>query len=194
MNLFHWDLVANQSKRWHGYGRFFRLLVAQGEISVTATYARAGSVTSKILAGIGVDLRHPETGEGFISLDFQSEATQQIKVLVTDLPSTDNRLTGEISVQGALDVVPSGGTSRLLTKVTLPVSTAHELLPLDLSRQKAIINFKFPVWLGVDNTVSASNGFYLPAGSDWIDENKAALWVYTTTASNEVNIFQDLKI
>lgn len=192
MNLFEWDLVAGQEKRWHGYGKFFRILVAQGSVEVAANYARGGSVSSQMLAGIGVDLRH-ESGDGFISLSFKSETTQTIKVLVSDLPTTDNRLTGEISVDGSLNVLAVGGTTRALSSVTLPTSTAYELLPVDTGRLKALINFEFEVWLGVDNTVTNANGFRLAAGSDWIDENAGALWVYTTTAGNVVVIMEDRK-
>lgn len=193
MNLFELDLVAGQQNIWFGYAKFFRILVAQGSVSVTARYARGSSITSTMLAGIGVDLRHYETGDGFISLAVTSQINQTVKILVSDLPTTDNRLTGEVSVDGSLDVLQIGGASRDLFKTTLTNNTASLLLPAQSGRLKAIVNFKFDAWLGLDNSVTDTTGFKIEGGSDWIDENAGELWVFTKTAGNVVTVLGDYK-
>lgn len=160
-----------------------RILQGQGDIRVTVHYANGENIESDMLAGIGIDLRNVDTGEPFVGITFRSSQTETIKVLVSNFPTTDSRLVGDINVQGELDTVSRGGTSRSHGGSTFTAGVANVLLPPVPSRIRALIQFEGDVYLGSSNSVTATTGIYVPAGSEWIDTNRSWLWAYAPTAS-----------
>lgn len=192
MDLFNVELTAGVISPFDGVGgRYLRILSGADDIEFTVLYSR-GSMSSKILAGIGIDLSHPETGEPFKGIRFKSGATQVIRVLVSWFPSTDSRLAGDVDINGLLSVVNSGGSLRDSSVVAVDAATATKLLDADIDRLKAALNFSGDCFIGKDGTVTNVNGYPVTGGTDWVDENTGELWVYSVGAIS-VRILQDLK-
>jgi hypothetical protein len=107
MQKFNWQLTAGQRKTWYGTGRFLRLLKAAGNVTIEVEYEspETGRISSGIIQGIGVDLSHPDSHVRFKSIAFESDQSETIEVLVTEFPSADSRLSGEVTVQNAVSVV-----------------------------------------------------------------------------------------
>lgn len=192
MILFDWELKAGQVKPWWGTGRYMRILTGHGDLEIQAIYNGGASQSSKIIAGIGVNLSDPESGAPFRGIYFTSPTDQTIRVLVTHLESTDSRLAGDVDVNGVLSVVNAGGLYRENSKLTLPAGVATKILAADVARLKAAVHFVPAVFLGADNTVDSSSGFPLSAGSDWVDENVNELWAYSV-AGGDVFVIEDKK-
>ena len=174
MQLFSWNLEAGVDNHWPGTGRYMRILQGQGDLRVKVHYANGDNIESDMLAGIGVDLRGWQDGAAFNGITFRSSQTETIKVLVSNFPTTDSRLVGDIAVQGDLDTVPFGGNEReALSKVW--AASIAELLPADNNRVKATIYSDSAVnyYYGPDG---ADFVFQTPPGTYYIDENRAALY------------------
>jgi hypothetical protein len=192
MNLFYVDLVAGLIATFDGVGgRYLRIMEGTGDIEFEVRYGR-GSIKSKIVTGIGVDLSHPDTGESFTGITFKSDTTKQIRVCISHFPTTDSRLVGDLNLNGTMDVVNLVPATRSLGRPTYLAATATQILPADTNRIKTLVSFSTDVYLGLDNTVSAANGRIWPAGQILIDENTAALWVYSVGAGN-ADFLQDRK-
>lgn len=192
MILFDWELKAGQVNPWWGTGRYLRILSGNGDLEIQAIYNGGASQSSKIIAGIGVNLSDPESGDPFRGIYFTSPTDQTIRVLVTHLESTDSRLAGDVDVNGVLSVVNAGGLFRSHSKITMVANVPTKILDADVSRLKAALNFSAPVVLGADNAVTLADGFPLSANSDWIDENVNELWALSASAC-DVRIIQDKK-
>lgn len=146
-------------------------------------------------------------GERFYALEIKNLGdVQDVEFEISDREKFDNRATiastgdalpvevvaGAIDLNGLLQLVNNGGANRALSVV--PVGAGAKVMVLDANtdRLKAALNFSADCYLGVDNTVSAATGYPVQAGTDWVEENTAALWVYSAGA-NSVRILQDLK-
>jgi hypothetical protein len=147
------------------------------------------------------------SGERFYGLDIKNTGdAQEVEVEISDREKFDNRATiastgdalpvevvaGAIDLNGLLQLVNNGGSSRALSVVLVAAGAKVQLLGVDTDRLKAALNFSADCFLGLDNTVSAATGYPVAAGTDWVEENTAALWVYSAGV-NSVRIFQDLK-
>lgn len=157
---------------------------------------------------------HP--GQGFVCKGdndrfFALEITnlgdaQTIEFEVSDREKFDNRATiaatgdalpvnvtgGAIDLDGLIQIVNAGGASRAAGVVNVPANTATLLRDANINRLKLAAHFPVDVFVGINNTVSAANGFPMAANSKWIDENTAALWVFSVTACN-IPFIEDLK-
>lgn len=186
MKLIEWPLVAGISNTLYGQGRYLRILSAEFPVTVKTDTNH----DSLILGGIGFDLgrqEFDEEGRPFIQpfqrLDFISEQTQTIKILVSEFPTTDSRLTGDVDINGLISVVQSGGSTRTSKNVEIPAGVAVEVLAVDLNRIEAEISFNGAGRVGFDNTLSAVTGFPVTAGSSWSDKNTGAFWFYSDEAT-----------
>lgn len=110
-------------------------------------------------------------------------SVQNIDFDISDGNKFDNR--AKIDTTGVMNVKVVQGakpTSRTFPAViTLAAGVAQQILGVDLTRAKANIYFSALTYLGADNTVNASNGYPINAGSDMGDENTAALWAFSPT-------------
>lgn len=192
MNLFNVDLVAGISSTFDGVtGRYLRIMDGAGEVEFEVRYER-GSIKSKIVTGIGIDLSHPETSEPFKSIIFKSETTKQIRVLVSHLPSTDSRLVGDLNLNGTMNVINQVASVRSLGQAAYGAAVAAKVLSFDANRLKTAITFSTDVYLGIDGAVTNLTGWFWPAGQIWVDENQAELWVYSVGAGT-AKFIQDKK-
>jgi hypothetical protein len=192
MNLFYVNLVAGIASTFDGItGRYLRIMDGPGEVEFEVRYER-GSIKSKIVTGIGIDLSHPDTQEPFKSIIFKSDADKQIRVLVSHFPSTDSRLVGDLNLNGTMNVINQVASVRALGQQAYGAAAATQILPTDLNRLKTAVTFNTDVYLGIDNTVTNLTGWFWPAGQIWIDENQAPLWVYGVGAGT-AKFIQDKK-
>jgi hypothetical protein len=139
----------------------------------------------------------------FYALEITNKGgAQTIDFEVGDREKFDNRATiastGDalpVTVTGGsglIQIVTNGGTIRGAGVVAIPANTATLLRPQNTDRIKIAFNFPANVFLGINNTVTAANGFPMSAGSIWVDENTAAIWIFSTTAIN-VPFIEDIK-
>ncbi len=192
MNLIPSKLEAGITNVHFVMGRYFRLLNGAGDFKVVAHHRNGGSLSTTMIAGLGVDLSNPDSGEPYVRLEITSEAAQDVRVLSSFFPSSDSRLTGDVDINGLLSVVNNGGSMRNSGAIAVPGAGAIQLRATDLNRLKCAFHFPIDVWLGKDNTVTAANGFPLLGGSKWVDENTAEIWAYFGAACS-VPFFEDLK-
>lgn len=192
MNLIPINLDAGVVSVSHVMGRYFRLLNGSGDFKVVAHHRGGGSLSTIMIAGLGVDLSSPDTGEPYVRLEVTSLVAQEVRVLSSFFPSSDSRLTGDVDINGLLSVVNNGGSMRNSGVIAVAGAGAVELRATDLNRLKCAFHFPVDVYLGKDNTVSAANGFPLLAGSKWVDENTSAIWAYFGGACS-VPFIEDLK-
>ena len=187
MNLFSWDLQAGVDNYWPGAGKYMRILSGQGDLRVKVHYANGENIESDMLVGIGIDLRSVDSGEPFVGITFRSSQTETIKVLVSNFPTTDSRLAGDIEISGSVDtrvvnvpdvnVVNSVGTQRTSTYGLFFDTNPKLVLLENANRKKAVIQFDVAVYIGVSSGgAQVHSGIYLPAGSTWIDDNTQPLW------------------
>lgn len=132
--------------------------------------------------------------------------SQTIDFEVSDREKFDNRATiastgdtlpvkvvdGSIDLNGLVQIVAAGGVSRDNVVVPVAAGAVVQVLADDINRLKALLYFAGDCYIGKDNAVSAANGFPITGGSDLVDENTAALWVYSA-AANSVRVLTDLK-
>lgn len=117
--------------------------------------------------------------------------SQDIDFEVSDRQKFDNRAT-IASTGDALPVVLTYYNARAVNKIIVPAGVATQVLVSDASRAKAALHFSGgDCFLGIDNTVDA-NDFPISNGSDWVDENTAALWVFSVSGCT-VHVFEDLR-
>ena len=183
--MFDWNLVAGIPDTWYGEARYFRLLSGDGDLEIRARYKTGSGVSSKILSGVGVDLSNPHTSERFEALEIKSEIDQVVRVLVSEFPTTDGRLSG--------DVYFSGGNRREFREVAISAGVATLILPEVSNRLKSSVRFSCAGRMKNDNTVSVSDGLPFENGGMWEDKNTAELWVYSV-AGGSVSILEDFRL
>jgi len=169
MNLFDIVLTAGVESQTTMTGRYFRILSGGGRIKLRSS----NGVTSEVINGIGVDVG------GFNWLRLTSPTDQTITVIISELPTTDSRLTGDIDINGLLEVFQTGGSVRTSTQVTATAGTATEILGTDPKRLSAQIVFNVGGRVGVDSTVTETTGFPVTAGGIWDDSNQGSMWFYS---------------
>ncbi|HRO67175.1 MAG TPA: hypothetical protein PL182_06405, partial [Pseudobdellovibrionaceae bacterium] len=92
--------------------------------------------------------------------------------------------------------INDGSVAQLLAPVAGTISTAAELLPLDLNRKVGTLvnDTGGDIYLGGDNTVTdagATKGIIWPAGERMNWKNTAALWGYFTASGNVIRMRQE---
>lgn len=144
-------------------------------------------------------------GEGFYSLEITSAEAQEIEFETSYREVFDSGVKvradgalpvlvtgGSIDLNGLLQIVNNGGTSRASGVIAVPANVATQLRAANTDRLKVAFSFPQNVYLGIDSTVSAADGFPLSSGSKWVDENTGALWIFSAVACN-VPYLEDLK-
>lgn len=182
MNLFDITLKAGVESQTSMAGRYFRILSGKDRIAIKTS----NGAQSDIITGIGVDLGR------FEWFRMKSETDQTITVLVSEFPTTDSRLTGDVDINGLLSVVNAGGTSFTAGTVALAGSAAAELFAANADRLVGTFQSDVDVWIGPANTVTDSNGILVQAGATVNIENTASLYGYSLAAGT-VRILESLK-
>lgn len=182
MDLFDVKLSAGIESQSSISGRYFRILSGGGRISIKTS----NGVDSRIITGIGVDLGW------FDWFRLMSDTDQTITVLVSDFPTTDSRLTGDVDVNGLLSVVNAGGSQFTAGTVALPGAAAAQVFAANADRLVGTFQADVDVWIGPANTVTDASGIKVAAGATVNIENTATLYGYSTTAGT-VRILESLK-
>jgi hypothetical protein len=182
MDLFDVKLAAGVESQTSVSGRYFRILSGAGRLRIKAS----NGADSAIITGIGVDLGR------FEWFRLTSETDQTVTVLVSDLPTTDSRLTGDVDVNGLLSVVNSGGSAWAQSSVTLAAATAAEILSANPDRLSGTLQPEGDMYIGAGATVSDTNGVLITGGQVVNIENTAALWGYSVGA-NTVQLMESIK-
>ena len=172
MNLFDVVLKAGIDNQVTVQGRYFRILSGSGRVRINASNGKQ----SDIITGIGVDIG------GFEWFRLRSATDQTVTVLVSDLPTTDSRLTGDVDINGLLSVVNLGGSSFAADVVTMTGDAAIEVLPNNSSRLSGNLQPSVDMYIGPDNSVTAENGLLVGAGSTLTIENTGPLFAYSVEA------------
>lgn len=181
MELFDWNLTAGQSARWYGAARYLRLLECTGTVEIEAEYEapendRQGS---RMIRGIGVDLSHPISGARVKSINFISSVDQVIQVLVSELPTTDSRLSGAVSVSAGLGIlnmdhvsVPAGNSSDVFYN---PARRAVIIGVLSTATASLIV--------GESGGTSATRGMEIQPGTNYRFEVVGPITVFNPSAA-----------
>lgn len=185
-------LAAGETVTIPVYGKYLRILSGTGNIAATVYYKDGGSVDFDALTGVGMNLSHEITGEGFNQISFVSITSQEIDILASVNETSDSRLVGDVNLNGTMNVINQVAGTRSLGSVSLPAATATVILPIDAQRLKTAITFGTDVFLGYDATVTNLTGFLWTAGAIWIDENQGALYAYSV-AGTTAKLIQDRK-
>lgn len=147
-------------------GRYFRLLTGDYDLRVTFEYENGQQYSTPWKVGLGAQLPQP-----FQRILLESENAQTVEFIYSNSPVDDNRLVGDIRLQG--------GGNRSHSTVTVNPATATKILDADLDRIKASVYFALTGRIGADNTVSGASGFPVSSGGMWNDANTGELWVYS---------------
>jgi hypothetical protein len=163
MNLFDVTLQAGIENQITMTGRYFRILEGVERINLKASNGEQ----SDIIQGVGVDVGQ------FDWLRLKSENTQVVTVLISDLPTTDSRLSGK------LRTVDAGGTTVAgLAPITLAAPgaavVAGNLNRILLEIQCDAGNGS-AVWLGSSTT---GLGQKMAAGDAWAGNISGDLDLY----------------
>jgi hypothetical protein len=162
LNLFNWNLQANVGASWYGVGRYLRLLEAIGTVTIDVEYASGERQTGQLLAGIGVDLSHPASGEPYKSIQFTSPTAQTLRVLTSEWPTTDSRIAGAVSIKQA---------GEFQGKPELAIDGAAQTIEANADRQKLYLSAPDTntgkIWIGAS---AAGNGIPLEPGDVWFED------------------------
>lgn len=173
-------LKANEDLNFPVAGRYLRLLSGVGNITANVLYANGDSYRETLLVGIGYDLRS-NSGDGCVAIVFNTDTAQSLQFLVSNFPTTDNRLVGNVQLTGNLQAQPDNGSSAVVGSVPVSANTAVQLLAADQTRVRGLVNIVASGYIGTDNTVSAATGYPVNP-QDLIHDSKAALWFFSSTA------------
>lgn len=173
MNLFDIDLKANIGNHNAIRGRYFRIITGTGRMTLRTSTGHS----SDIMAGIGVDVA--SKGVPFEWFELVSPVDQTVTVLVSDLPSTDSRLSGDIDINGLLSVATVGGNSINEGFGTIANGVSAELLTNDTDRIEAVVYIDQPAFISGVNPASAA-GFPLPSGYHTF-KNTAAVYMFNNS-------------
>jgi hypothetical protein len=174
MDLFDITLSAGIESQTSVAGRYFRILSGEGRLRIKAS----NGADSSIITGIGVDLGP------FDWFRLTSSTDQTITVLVSDLPTTDSRLTGDVDINGLLSVVNAGGSSFSQSAITLSGSAAVEVFAEDSARLVGTFQADVDVWIGPTSGVDDSTGIKIAKGATVNIENSGKLFGYSTAAGS----------
>lgn len=177
MEILRINLTANIPYRLPLRGRYFRILNGTGDFDVKTS----SGMQSMLLAGLGVDLLDPNTGEHFSFVDLTADSTQEVTVSVSDFPITDSRLTGDIDINGLLSVATVGGNSITETSGTLAHATAGTLLAADTDRIETTVYIDQDIFVSGTSPASTAS-FPLPAGYHTF-KNTAAVYMYNNSGA-----------
>lgn len=146
-----------------------------------------------------------KAANGFIELEIVSAESQDIEFEISNAEVFDYGVKvradgalpvhvteGSIDVNGLLQIVNNGGTARTSGVIAIPAGAATVLRAQNADRLKIAFHFPADVYIGSSNTVSIATGFPFSSGSKLVDENTAAIWIYSATAIN-VPYIEDLK-
>lgn len=159
MQLIDMNLTAGLESLNHIRGRYIRLLYGTGRFKIRTST----DVDSQIVAGVGVDLSGAQN-EPFQFFGITSDIDQTITVLVSSLPTSDSRTTGEI------------GGSFQTNSGTIADATSVELFPVNLSRKEINLTIDQPIYIK-GSSPSDAGGFLLPVGTHTF-RNNGALYGY----------------
>jgi len=149
MNLFDIQLQAGVEAPTTMEGRYFRILNGEGRIWLSASNGKS----SQIIPGVGVDLGP------FEWFRLRSDEAQTVTVLVSDLPTTDSRLSGNIFTREL-------ATGTLQGQAPFAMDGTAQTIPGNIERSRIILVASLSntgtVWLGTD---TAGHGIPLTPGA-----------------------------
>jgi hypothetical protein len=182
MNLFDVTLKAGVDNQVTVQGRYFRILSGAGRVRINASNGKQ----SDIITGIGVDVGL------FEWFRMRSPVDQTVTVLVSDLPTTDSRLTGDVDINGLLSVVNAGGSSWAASTVVLAAATAAVVLAQNSGRLTGSFQPVDDLYIGPSAAVDDTNGILITGGQLVNIDNTAVLYGYCV-AGTTVQVMESLK-
>ncbi|MEW8411355.1 MAG: hypothetical protein AB2696_21185 [Candidatus Thiodiazotropha sp.] len=119
------------------------------------------------------------------------DTAQRIALKITDGDVTDNRLVGQVDITGGIRI--GGYTGGSFGAVTVD-STATLIKAANSARGKLTIQApsSADIYIGLDNSVTVSNGIRIPAGGSVPVENTAAIYGIAATDGQDVRWWEDL--
>ena len=163
MELTPIHLVAGVPKTIPVAGKYFRITSGAGKFKIDTD----SGIHSDYLAGIGCDLSNPNDGRGFTFVTIESEKTQNCEILISNFPTLDSRLVGEL------------GSGFETNSLTIAAATSEEIFPANLSRKEINISIDQPLYVSGLSPATNSD-FYVPVGTHNF-KNVGALYGYNDT-------------
>lgn len=99
MQIVKLPVVAGQVVSWNGQARYFSLYKAVGAVKVTTNTG----INTDFYQGIGSDISGSQS-QLCTQINFIAKETQTIEFAVSDIVITDNRVAGEVEVNGIVRV------------------------------------------------------------------------------------------
>jgi hypothetical protein len=181
MQLFDWNLIAGQSTKWYGAGRFLRLVECVGTITIEAEYEapETDRISSKLIRGIGVDLSHPDSKARMKSIAFISPVDQTITVMVSEFATSDSRLSGDVTV--------GAGVSLLNGVHTALANAGTDNIAANPNRRAIIVGVLSSatgsLFVGQSGATDATHGIEIQPGMTYRLETTAALSIYNASGA-----------
>lgn len=162
-------------------GQYFRILSGEEPVKVTFNFSNGRSKSTRWLVGLGALIEEP-----FATVQIESQVDQVIEFAYSMERIDDSRLTGDVDVNGLLQVFNSGGSTRDIAKLVVPANVPTMILDTVLpgERLSAIIDFDCAGYIGVDNGVGVVTGKAIPKGASINDNNTAELWFISATGGS----------
>jgi hypothetical protein len=186
MRIFTFSLPAGEPVTFAVTGSYFRVISADDDFQVTFI---GPEITTDIMSGLGFRLE-----EDFTGIRLYSVTAQVVKIAAGRGLVDDSRLTGQVDLNGALQMLQSSATQVAQGSVT--VTTAATLIvAANLDRRSMLMQLDEaaagPVWYGTTSGVTTSNGIKIKPGGSLSIENAQPVYLIGTT-SVTVNYLEEI--
>lgn len=185
MKIMTINCPAGQAVTVGATGRYFRVLEADADVSVTFEFANGRSYRTPWLVGIGGSLP-----EKFTRLIIESSTLQEVQIGYSDTPIDDSRLNGSIQITGGI----RSASNRTATYGNHTAGTsAAQIVGVNLSRGRSLIQNLGPgdLYLGTDSSVTTSSGLKVSVGGSAEITFESAIYGIATAAGTDVRFIEE---
>ncbi|GLX80890.1 hypothetical protein [Thalassotalea eurytherma] len=164
--LFNVEINAGRATEIAQQGRFINVVLAAGEITARIRTQEHAVFETKIVSGMAFPVN-----AGFVSVSFESDTTQQVKVWLADIPLTYAPIDAK-----------AVGSSALESLEGQVFSDVYEMLPTKVGRNKITITPQADIFIGGVG-LNAVNGIPVKAGETFSMQTQGAVYAYETSGA-----------
>lgn len=206
MRMVDFHCKAGEPATHYVTGRYLRVLTGTDRLKVETDSGHNGYT----LTGIGLDLLDPISGKGFTQIMITSPVDQVVTVLVSTLPSSDSRLSGQIIISETPPVEVASIVPVEVSKLPQVVQArasgwengreyvttggTKKVLAANPARFSATVQVEVDVWVaGTSAKANSSYGLLLKEGQSFTHENTGELWARAATQTGSVRTMEAIQ-
>jgi len=157
-------------------GKFINVVLATGEINARIRLDSGQIFETKLVSGMGF-----EVAEGFKSVSFESDTTQQTKIWMGNIPLSYTPIESKIV----------GSSTLVSQKYSVGYGDAKQLVAERIGRKNITFSASKDFYIG-SSSVSALTAIRVPANTNFTMETQASVWAYSADAADKVKVIADL--